>query len=283
MTNLNFFLTGRDHFSSVGLLAAGAVIMLLGAARAIRHEGIVKKIFFHAISQAGCVMIGLGTAGAMGKAAAAFHAFNIVIWLTCLSLIALNIRRAAGGLDPGKLGGLASRMPVTFVSFLIVAFSISGMPPLNGFFSIWIICQGLIQNLAGPGINLGKSLNVRAGFTAVLCLTGIIFTSALTLVSFINLLHSVFLGRPAQGAARTGIKEAPWFMWLAPLALSLSCIALGVFTRALPLKYFMPKGPEASVRGNYAAAAIAAFFASGIIAAVIIYRFSGAKDSDEIS
>ncbi len=40
-------------------------------------------------------------------------------------------------------------MPVTFFAALIFAMSISGIPPLNGFASKWMIYQGIIDSGSG--------------------------------------------------------------------------------------------------------------------------------------
>ena len=80
-------------------------------------------------------------------------------------------------------------MPVTFGTFLVAALAISGVPPLNGFASKWMIYQGIIESARG------------GGHLWVLWLVAAMFGSALTLASFMKVVHAVFLGQPSQCAA----------------------------------------------------------------------------------
>ena len=65
------------------------------------------------------------------------------------------------------------------------------------------------------------------------------FGSALTLASFIKLLHAVFLGERLNKANVDRISEAPWQMVLPCVILSVICILFGIFAFSLPLKYFI--------------------------------------------
>ena len=42
------------------------------------------------------------------------------------------------------MGGLAKRMPWTALFFLVGAAAISGLPPLNGFVSEWLLFQAFL-------------------------------------------------------------------------------------------------------------------------------------------
>lgn len=66
-------------------------------------------------------------------------------------------------------------MPQTALIFLIGAFSISGLPPFNGFVSKWLIYQS----------------SYESGFAVVTIVA--LLVSVLTLASFIKVTQSVFL------------------------------------------------------------------------------------------
>ena len=66
-------------------------------------------------------------------------------------------------------------MPVIFTTFLIASLAISGIPPLNGFASKWMIYQGVIET--------GKN----GGYWWIVWLVAAMFGSALTLASFMKL------------------------------------------------------------------------------------------------
>jgi hydrogenase-4 component B len=84
------------------------------------------------------------------------------------------------------LGGLAKKMRLTFISFLVGAVAICGLPPLNGFVSEFFVYLGLYKHLlvADSTTATGVALAVPA-----LALTG-----ALALACVVKVLSAVFLG-----------------------------------------------------------------------------------------
>jgi len=130
-------------------------------------------------------------------------------------------------MDLAKLGGLGRMMPFTFVAFFIAALSISGVPPLNGFASKWMVYQGIIE----------------AGAAQYwIFLVAAMFGSALTLASFVKVGHSVFLGdRPREIGA---VKEVEHTMRFPMSVLATLCVVFGIFAQ-LPLVYFI--GPAVGI------------------------------------
>jgi hypothetical protein len=59
--------------------------------------------------------------------------------------------------------------------------------------------------------------------------------SALTLASFVKLLHAIFLRRPSPDLAGKKISEVGPAMWLVPALLALACVVFGVFAMRVPL------------------------------------------------
>src|SRR3989338_8290089 len=102
-------------------------------------------------------------------------------------------------------------MPITFFAGLIASLSISGVPPFNGFFSKWMIYQGLIEN--------GKS----GGVLWIICLVAAMFGSGLTLASFIKLIHAIFLGTSSK-RQEARKDEVAWQMWIPAGILAVLCI-----------------------------------------------------------
>jgi NADH:ubiquinone oxidoreductase subunit 5 (subunit L)/multisubunit Na+/H+ antiporter MnhA subunit len=140
---------------------------------------------------------------------------------------------------------------MTFGSMVVSALSISGVPPFNGFISKWMIYAGLLQYAFAPGHPAA----------AVIFLVVAMFGSALTLASFVKVLHSAFMGpatRECQGA-----REVGWLMYAPMLFLAFLCVALGVAPYPLISKFL---GPIADEAGLPAAAAGLAdlFFGRGL-------------------
>jgi formate hydrogenlyase subunit 3/multisubunit Na+/H+ antiporter MnhD subunit len=199
----------------------------------IQHN-LKRLLAFHAVSQVGYMVLGMGLAAwvlAAGRAvggltpayqAAAtiafagglFHMLNHAIYKCTLFLTAGSVERVAGTMELDQLGGLARRLPVTFVCCTVAALAISGVPPMNGFISKWLVYQGALQ--AGSGL-------------ALVCLVVAVFGSALTLASFIKVVHSVFLG--TRGSAVPAGDDRPresLAMAVPMIVLAAACIGLGI-------------------------------------------------------
>jgi NADH-quinone oxidoreductase subunit L len=119
---------------------ASAVIAVIGVATAffaatiaVAQTDIKKVLAYSTISQLGFMFVAAGV-GAYGVAV--FHLYTHAFFKACLFLGAGSVIHALGGeQDIRKMGGLARRIPVTFVTFAVATAAIAGIPPLAGFFS----------------------------------------------------------------------------------------------------------------------------------------------------
>jgi NADH-quinone oxidoreductase subunit L len=140
MVTAGVYLVAR--MSSVYLQApeASMVIAVIGVATAffaatvaVVQNDIKKVLAYSTISQLGFMFLALGV-GAYGVAI--FHLLTHAFFKACLFLGAGSVIHALSGeQDVRKMGGLARRIPVTFVTFAVATAAIAGIPPLAGFFS----------------------------------------------------------------------------------------------------------------------------------------------------
>ena len=210
---------------NIFLMIIGAVTILGAVMMAMIQHDLRKLLGYHAVSQVGYMVLGVGTGNIIGIAGALLHMLNHSIYKSCLFLCGGAVEYKTGTNELEKLGGLAKYMPITFISCLIAALSISGIPPLNGFFSKWMIYQGVID--------LGKTGSI----SWVLWIVAAMFGSALTLASFVKLIHAIFLGQ--KRAEQKAIREVNILMWIPVSVLAILCIAFGIFAQILPIKYFI--------------------------------------------
>ena len=216
------------------LMVIGAATILLAVMMAMIQHNLKRLLSFHAVSQVGYMVLGMGLAAwvlAKGRAAGGatpaqqavatvafcgglFHMLNNAIYKGCLFLTAGSVERVTGTMELDRLGGLARALPVTFVCCIVAAMSISGVPPLNGFVSKWLVYNGALG--AGSGL-------------ATVCLVVAIFGSALTLASFVKVLHSVFLGTRGSAVPVEGIGPESGWMAVAMVVLAGACVGLGVW------------------------------------------------------
>ena len=111
----------------------GAVTALFAATIAIAQTDIKKVLAYSTVSQLGLMFLALGC-GAYNIAV--FHVITHAFFKACLFLGSGSVIHAMGGeQDMRKMGGLKAKLPITFATFCIATVSISGIPPLAGFFS----------------------------------------------------------------------------------------------------------------------------------------------------
>jgi NADH:ubiquinone oxidoreductase subunit 5 (subunit L)/multisubunit Na+/H+ antiporter MnhA subunit len=190
---------------SVALMAVGAVTILCAVMMALIQKDFKRLLSYHAISQVGYMILGIGTALPVGIVGGLFHMFNNAVYKSCLFYTAGSVERQAGTTDLKSLSGLGRRMPVTMITFLVAAVSIAGVPLTNGFFSKEMIFDGALES----GLVFYLAALLGAFFTAL---------------SFLKLGHVAFFGKP--GKALSKIKEAPIAMLLPTLILAVACLAM---------------------------------------------------------
>ena len=213
---------------SVVLAIIGAATIIIAVMIAMVQHNLKKLLSYHAISQVGYMILGIATMTPVGIAGGVFHMLNHAIYKCCLFLCGGAVEQAAGTSELDRLGGLGKKMPITFVTCLIAALSISGIPPFNGFVSKWMVYQGIVQ--------MGTKQAGGAASLWPIWLTCAMFGSALTLASFVKLIHSLFLSR-LPGELKEA-KEVPLSMKVPMVVLALLCVFFGVFYH-VPLKLFI--------------------------------------------
>jgi len=210
------------------LAIIGAATIIIAVMVAMVQHNLKKLLSYHAISQVGYMVLGIATGTAVGIAGGVFHMLNHAIYKCCLFLCGGAVEQATGTPELDKLGGLGKKMSITFTACLIAALSISGIPPLNGFVSKWMVYQGVIE--------MGTA---QAGVAAKLWpiwLTCAMFGSALTLASFVKLIHSLFLSRLPEELK--DVREVSLLQTFPMIVLAFLCVFFGIFYH-VPLKMFI--------------------------------------------
>jgi formate hydrogenlyase subunit 3/multisubunit Na+/H+ antiporter MnhD subunit len=156
--------------------------------------------------------------GIVGFVGALFHTLNHALFKSLLFLNSGSMLAATGTQDMNRLGGLMRFMPLTAITALVAAFSISGVPLFNGFASKWTLYTAAIQG------------SLAAKFLAP-CAIVAILTSALTLASFIKFFGASFLSRTSElvrDRAAAKPLEVGGAMQLPQVFLAAACLVLGV-------------------------------------------------------
>ena len=214
---LDIYVLQRGTAMSNGLMTLGVVTILVAVMMALVQKDYKRLLSYHAISQVGYMILGIGTAVPVGIVGGIFHMINHAMYKSCLFMTSGAVESQTGTTDLEKLGGIGKRMPVTFACFIVAAAAISGVPPFNGFFSKELVYDG--------------ALECHWIFYA-----GALLGSFLTGASFLKLGHAAFLGK--NDALSGKVKEAPLSMLVPMIVIAGGCVLFGVANQ-LPLEYLI--------------------------------------------
>lgn len=212
------------------LLVVGVCSGLGGVIFALAQHDLKRLLAYHSVENIGIIAIGMGLGllgsvwnqpviAVAGWGGALLHVLNHAVFKSLLFMNAGVVAQVTGTRDVDHLGGLLKRMPWTGAAFLIGAVAISGLPPLNGFVSEFLIYLGAFGAMVGWAASLPA---------AVLAIGALGLIGGLAATCFAKAFGMVFLGEPRSGHATAAREAEPlmlWPMWV--LALACFGIALG--------------------------------------------------------
>ncbi len=198
--------------------AGWAVItMFYGGLMAMVQDDIKRLLAYSSISQMGYILFGLASFTQLGVAGSMFQYVSHGTAKGILFIVAGSIiLQVNGERSISKLGGLASRMPITTTAAFIGFLAILGLPTTNGFLSEFFLFQG----------GFIRAADAASLYRIVIAVLGVIAT-ALTAGYSLWTLRRVFFG--PTNATTSGVKEAPWTVTAPLIVLSIVTIALGIY------------------------------------------------------
>jgi len=197
------------------LVTIGVLTAFIGVMMALVQHDFKRLLSYHAVSQLGYIVAGVGLAAPLGVTGGLFHLMNHAMYKGLLFLCAGAVFYRIGTWDLDEMGGLSKKMPFTTLAFVVGALAISGIPPFNGFVSKWMLYVGTYEQ--------GYYF-----YTVIL-----ILVSVGTLSSFLKALDSAFFGQLKEEFKN--VKDVPILMKIPMAGLSFFCILFGVYP-ALPLR-----------------------------------------------
>ncbi len=202
------------------LMYLGAISIVVAAFLALGQKDMKRMLAYSSISQVGYVVLGLGIGTPLGIAGGLFHLFNHAVAKGLLFLNSGSVQQSTGTRNLDEMGGLARRMPVTAATNLVGSLSISGVPPLGGFWSKLIIIMALVQ--------------ADEWFLAVVA----VLASVLTLWYYLLIQRKAFFGKLNE--RWKDVKEAPFWMTASTVILALLVIGIGIFFSTVISSWIQP-------------------------------------------
>jgi hydrogenase-4 component B len=277
------------HASLFGhfILIAGIISGILGVVYALGQHDLKRLLAYHSVENIGIILIGIGigmigvAAGkpvmaVLGFAGGLLHVLNHAIFKSLLFMGAGMVLHKTGTRSIDLLGGLIKKMKITGTTFLIGSLAISGLPPLNGFVSEFLVYLGGFR---------GMALDKMSFAMCLLAIISLAIIGGLALACFTKVVGVVFQGEPRNQVAENA-DEKGVTMLVPMLVLAAACIVIGVFptffmtmalkaVASLGLGYGrIPLEPFIEMTGNITRTAVLIFAVFVLILALrtLLYR-----------
>ena len=214
LVRVSFLLALPDAHAAASVIAwVGGITSLLAGLMATQQDDIKRVLAYSTVSQLGYMVMAVGL---LAAEAAFFHLFTHAFFKALLFLAAGAVIHACHHQqDIWRLGGLAKRMPVTFLTFLAGAAALAALPYVTaGFYSKEAILAAAWEH--------NKPLFALGAFVALL-----------TPFYMVRVLVVAFLGK-ARSHEVAEAREVGPVMWVPLVVLGVMSLVAGLPGDSLP-------------------------------------------------
>jgi NADH-quinone oxidoreductase subunit N len=120
--------------------------MILGAVAAIGQKNLKRLLAYSSIGHMGYALAGIATGAVAGyKSSIVYITIYVVMNIGVFSCLYLMKRDGEYKENISDLSGISKKNPLLAISFLIILFSLAGIPPLGGFFAKFYIFSSVLE------------------------------------------------------------------------------------------------------------------------------------------
>ena len=120
--------------------------MILGAVAAIGQKNIKRLLAYSSIGHIGYALAGVATGVISGyESAIVYIAIYVVMNLGAFSCLYLLKKDGEYKENISDLSGISKKHPILAISFLVILFSLAGIPPLGGFFAKFYVFTAVVE------------------------------------------------------------------------------------------------------------------------------------------
>lgn len=221
---------GPQWWWGVVMLGIGLLTALFGVVFAAVQVDMKRLLAYSSIENIGLLLAGIGLASvfaafgmtleaALALTAVLYHVASHAYFKSLLFVGTGAVLHATGERNLGRLGGLMRSMPWVAWLALLGVLASSGLPPLSGFASEWLLLQSFLFTPGLPNPVLNMLIPVVA---AVIALVGAL--AGYVMVKFYGV---IFLGQPREARLADAHDAGRWervgMVWL-----GLWCVGLGL-------------------------------------------------------
>ncbi|MGZ4948397.1 MAG: complex I subunit 5 family protein [Halobacteriota archaeon] len=184
----------------------------VGALMSYTQKDLKRFLAYSSIEQAGIILFAIGIGTSAAVTGGIFQIINNMLMKSLVFLCVGAVIAATKQRHMESLGSVATKMPVVAAGFVIGALALSGIPPLNGFVSEYMILQAGFQ----------KGGYYPALSVVLLVLTFIMFAA------YIRAFQRVFL-TVGEEKKETEVSYLSIYIIIPIVILSILCVLLGIF------------------------------------------------------
>ncbi|MBI2417853.1 MAG: hypothetical protein HYV28_08110 [Ignavibacteriales bacterium] len=211
------------------VLAVSLFSAIFGVWYALAQHDIKRLLAYHSVENIGIIGIGIGL-GFIGSAnnlpvimyigfgGALLHTLNHAIFKTLLFIGSGIVYQNLGTRNIELMGGIVHRSRYLAIAFLIGSVAISGVPPLNGFISEFIIFTGFFAT--------ANELKNFYPIVMLMLVVGLAFVGGLAAACFTKVNAVMFLGSPRREIQKFNTNV---FDYISLGILALLCIVIGFY------------------------------------------------------
>ena len=198
------------NLAHTGVVVAwiGVLTALFAATMALAANDIKRVLAYSTVSQLGYMFVGVGVGA---YTSGIFHLMTHAFFKGLMFLTAGSVMHAMSNeLDMRKMGGLRSKLPITYWTFLIGALAIAGFPFLSGFWSK----DEILHNAWDSGYQVIFGIGLLTAF--------------LTAFYMFRLIFVVFHGESrVDSEIESHLHESPPVMWIPLVLLAIPSLIIG--------------------------------------------------------
>ncbi|MCY3992455.1 MAG: NADH-quinone oxidoreductase subunit N [Caldilineaceae bacterium] len=133
---------------STPLAILAVLTMTVGNLTALRQSSVKRMLAYSGIAHAGNILIALVAGTAAASSAAAFYLFAYAFMNVGAFTVTIALEKQYGNendVEQSRLAGAAERFPVLAAAMAIFMLSLSGIPPLAGFFGKFLVFKAAVE------------------------------------------------------------------------------------------------------------------------------------------
>ncbi len=201
------------------LMVLALATMVYGSLLTMAQTDIKRLAACSTISQIAYSVLGLGALTMVSVEGGMFFFLSHIMGKTIFFSTAGIVVYTTGIRDIREMGGLARKMPVTTILWLIACMMLSGFPPFSSFTAEWIMFTGIFER------------GVLGGTFGLVIAIGGVLAILLTIAYSFGAARRIFFGPLSPALENKDISDPRWTMTVPLLVVAAASIVLGMYPR----------------------------------------------------